>query len=195
MYGSVLSLIYGDYAETVRKAVYYMCKGFNEYPFDIFQIYLGPSNAGAGNLLYSSSTGFDATMTCYPYDDVKGWCGEVYTPEILESQFKKVCEEWAKGLEVIKDMPLCEFKDMAVYSYTLFKASYNQTRFYNLRNSGGDREALKAIVRDEKKLALAVLEIMFRNSAVGYEAANHYYVTRSSLMEKVINCDWLLENL
>ena len=58
----------------------------------------------------------ESTMTCYPYDDVKGWCGPVYTPEILENQYAKVCDGWEKGLEFIKDMPLCEFKDMAVYS-------------------------------------------------------------------------------
>ena len=52
---------------------------------------------------------------------------------------------------------------------------------------------MKEIVKNEKQLALTALEIMLRNSAVGFEAANHYYATRSSLMEKVINCDWLLE--
>ena len=195
VYESVLRLTYGEYADNVSSAASYFCKGFNEYPFDHFHIYLGPANAGAANLMYGEPTGMESTMTCYPYDDVKGWCGPVYTPEILENQYAKVCAGWEKGLEFIKDMPLCEFKDMAVYSYTLFKASLNQISFYNIRNSNGDKEKMKEIVRNEKQLALTALEIMLRNSAVGYEAANHYYVTRSSLMEKVINCEWLLENL
>lgn len=32
------------------------------------------------------------------------------------------------------------------------------------------------------------------NSAVGFEAANHYFATRSNLMEKVVQCGYLLHN-
>ena len=130
----------------------------------------------------------------YPYDDLKGWCGYVYTPEVLEAQYTKLCDEWEKGLEILKDVPTCEFKDMAAYGYTLFKASLNQIRYYLLRDGQPDKEKMDELVKSEKELALMAYEIMLRNSAVGYEAANHYYVTRTSFMEKVVNCDYLLEN-
>ncbi|MBQ2931373.1 MAG: hypothetical protein IJE62_00810 [Clostridia bacterium] len=54
-------------------------------------------------------------------------------------------------------------------------------------------EKMKEFVKAEKELALLAYEIMCRNSTVGYEAANHYYVTRASLMEKIVNCDYLLD--
>lgn len=190
-YDAVLNRTYGEYAEKVRKAVSHFCRGFAEYPFAMSHIYKGPSNSGAANILYPKPSGMTSTMTCYPYDDLAEW-SRVYPSDILENQYDKLCKEWEKGLEIIKDMPLCEFKDMAFYGYTLFKASLNQIRFYMLRDNGGDAEKMKEIVKGEKELALLAYEIMCRNSTVGYEAANHYYVTRAGLMEKVVNCEYIL---
>ncbi len=193
-YMSMLEITYGDYADKVKQAVSDFCKGFAEYPFDCQHIYHGPSNAGAANIIYTEPTGMKATMTCYPYDDLDTWCANVYPPDILKSQYEKLCYHWENGLEHIKDMPDCEFKDMAVYGYTLFKSSLNQIKYYMLRNKDAFTPEMNKIIKDEKNLALDAYEIMLRNSAVGYEAANHYYVTRSSLMEKIINCDYILSN-
>ena len=203
-YEQVLTRTYGPYTETVREAVKHFCRGFDEYPFHVWHIYRGPSNAGAANLLYPEASGMKATMTCYPYDDVQGWCagypgddreGAPYPPEILEEQYRRLCEEWEKGLKVLEGMPLCEFYDMAVYGYTLFKASYNQICYYRQRDGKKDRDAMLKLLESEKELALTAYKIMLRNSSVGYEAANHYYVTRSMLMEKVVQCDYLKAKL
>ncbi len=190
-YDTVLKNSYGEYAETIKTAVSHFCKGFSEYPFNVTHIYFGPSNAGASNLLYPKPTGLNSTMTGFPYDDLDGWCG-VYTPEILQSQYAKLCEEWEKGLELLKDMPPCEFYDMAVYGYTLFKASLNQISYYILRKEG-NTDAMREIVKSEKELALMVYEILLRNSSIGYEASNHYYISRTTLREKIVQCDFLLE--
>jgi len=201
-YEEVLSSTYGSYAERVKRAVGYFCKGAEEYPFHVCHIYRGPSNAGTANLLYPEPSGMRATMTCYPYDDVKGWCadysgdeqgGSPYTPEVLELQYGKLCEQWEKGLEILEGMPVCEFYDMALYGYTLFKSSYNQICYYRYRDSNKNQEKMREIVQSEKELALLAYQIMLRNSAVGYEAANHYYVTRSMLAEKVVECEYLLK--
>ena len=88
-------------------------------------------------------------------------------------------------------MSLCEFYDMAVYGYTLFKGALNQITYYILREKG-DKTAMNEIVKSEKNLALTAYEIMLRNSSVGYEVANHYYVSRSTLREKIVQCDVLL---
>ena len=201
-YEEVLARTYGAYAQKVKTAVVHFCKGFGEYPFHVWHIYRGPSNAGTANLLYPEASGMKATMTCYPYDDLKGWCagypgdereGAPYTPEILEQQYRKLCEEWEKGLATLEGMPLCEFYDMAVYGYTLFKSSLNQISYYIERDGKRDVNVMRRIIASEKEIALTAYRIMLRNSAVGYEAANHYYVTRSMLMEKVVQCDYLLE--
>lgn len=203
IYDTVLKNNYGEFSETVKKAVNCFCKAFAEYPFNWKHIYFGPSNAGSANLLYPEKTGMKATMTCYPYDDIETWRGiparfhvseeeSLYSVDALKTQYMRLYTEWEKGLELIKDMPLCEFKDMAQYCYTLFKASYNQISFYIERNGANDTEELREFAKDERKLAISAYEIMLRNSAVGYEAANHYYVTRGMLLEKIVACEYLL---
>ena len=42
---------------------------------------------------------------------------------------------------------------------------------------------------------MTALQIDLRNSAVGYEAANHYYVSRTALSEKIVQCRYLLEEV
>lgn len=134
-------------------------------------------------------------MTCYPFDDLEDWCGGVYTPEVLQTQYEKLCAEWEKGLKVLDGIPLCEFYDMAVYGYTLFRGAFNQISYYILRDGKNDREKMREIVRNELELAKKAYEIVLRNSAVGYEAANHYYVTRSAFMEKIVQCCLLLDEM
>ena len=203
-YEQTLSRVYGPYADKVKHAVNHFCRGFGEYPFQVWHIYRGPSNAGVANLLYPEPTGLKATMTCYPYDDVTGWCagyqddareGAPYPPEILKDQYRKVYEEWEKGLELLDGMPVCEFYDMAVYGYTLFRSTYNQISYYLQRDGERNENVIRKLVESEKDLALRAYSVMLRNSAVGFEAANQYYVTRSMLMEKVVQCDYLLSQL
>ena len=205
-YDKILKQTYGVYNKSVKEAVSHFCKGFENYPFNVYHIYRGPSNAGASNLLYPEPSGMHSTITCYPYDDIDGWCArhngddtkgwsELYTGEILVKQYALVCDEWEKGLELIKDMPDCEFKDMAYYGYTLFKASYNQTAYYLERDGKCDKNIMNKLIESEKELALIAYKIMLRNAAVGYEAANHYYVTRASLAEKIVQCEYLLNQL
>ena len=203
-YEAVLQSSYGPWAGTVKEAVSHFCKGFSEYPFNLRHIYRGPSNAGAANLFYPEPTGMKATMTGFPYDDLTGWCcahpgdelaGTPYPPEILENQYRKLCEQWEKGLAVLKDMPTCEFYDMALYGYTLFKSTHNHIRYVRQRDGERNAAIMRDAVASERELALLAYRIMLRNAAVGFEAANHYYVTRANLAEKLVQCDYLLETL
>lgn len=203
-YNEVLERTYGPYADIVKKSVHHFCKGFSEYPFNIYHLYRGPSNKGAANLLYTKPSNMRSTTTCFPYDDITGWCArhkgddtggwtELYTGEILKNQYALLCDEWEKGLDIIKDMPDSEFKDMAFYGYTLFKASYNQTAYYLERDGKKDKNVMNELIKSEKELALMAYKIMLKNASVGYEASNHYLVTKSQLMEKIVQCDYLLE--
>ncbi len=192
VYETVLKNSYGKYAGTVKEAAAYFSDAFKEFPFSIDTLYTGPQNAGVANPMFPKPSGLGATMTCYAYDDLKSWCGP-YPPEILEAQFKKLCDIWEKGLISIKDMPVSEFTDMAVYGYTLFKASYNQIRYCRIREDENAKAEQTEILKNERELAIKALEIMCRNSSVGYEAANHYYVTKSALAEKILLVTRLLE--
>ncbi len=206
-YSEVLKENYGEYADKVKVAVGHFCRAFSHYPFNWKHIYMGPANAGAANLLYPEPSGRRATMTGFPFDDVASWCGSpaseiacggkktLYTAEILQKQYKKLVDEWERGLLETEDIPECEFTDMAKYCHTLFKASYNQISFYIERNGKCDRTKMQELVKSERELAETAYRIMLRNSSVGYEAANHYYVTRSMLMEKIVQCDFLLDEI
>ena len=206
-YSEVLKENYGKYADKVKSAVGYFCRAFSNYPFNWKHIYMGPANAGAANLLYPEPSGMRATMTGFPFDDVASWCGSpastiacggkgvLYTVDVLQKQYEKLVAEWEYGLSVIEAVPECEFSDMAKYCYTLFKASYNQISFYIERDGKCDKNRMRELVKSERVLAETAYRIMLRNSSVGYEAANHYYVTRSMLMEKIVQCDYLLDEI
>ena len=192
IYAETLKNEYGDYYENVMKAVHWFCKGFCEYPFDIEHIYFGPSNLGTANLFFEKGTGEKATMTAFPYDDVKGW-SSIYNEDILLNQYTKICDFWERGLREIKNMPLCEFKDMAFYGYSLFKSSLNQLKYYKLRNTGGSRIEMTKIIEKERILSEEVYKMLVRNCCIGYEAANHYYVCKTMIAEKLLQCEYLLK--
>ena len=186
--------LFGQWAPAVQEAQKCFCQAFAEFPFSVGSMYFGPSNTGAGNLLYPQGSNMTATMTCYPYDHLEKWRTH-YPVEIYQAQYRKLCEKWEEGLRLIRDMPNCEFKDMACYGYTLFAASRNQIDYIISREARADRSAMAAIVENEQEQAMTALQIALRNSAVGYEAANHYYVSRTALAEKIVQCRYLLEEV
>ncbi len=190
-YRALLQEEFGEYASNVERATSTFSKAFREFPFSITTAYHGPQNAGPSNLLYEKPSGFTATMTCYPYDDLRLW-SNIYPEEIFREQFLKLSEQWKDGLKEIENIPDCEFKQMAWTGYCLFRSSYLQTDFIMNRDEG-KTEKLPEILREERELTLTLYELMKKNSTIGYEAANHYYFNKGMLAEKVISCDYLME--
>ena len=191
VYTDVLKTRYGEQHEMVKKAAKYFSDGFREYPFCVNHIYYGPSNMGCANIFFEEPSKMTATMTAFPYDDTKRWGGEL-SIDVMISQYEKLCTLWEKGLEFIKDMPMCEFCDMAHYGYSLFRSSLNQLRYYKNRDENGCGYETDYIVKAEMELAKDVYKLMVRNCCIGYEAANHYYVSKTMVAEKLIQCEFLL---
>ncbi|NMA09280.1 MAG: hypothetical protein GX929_09235 [Clostridiales bacterium] len=196
-YTDALKAAYGSCAETVRAAVHRFCNAFAEFPFHVSTLYTGPQNAGPANLLFERPTGLTATMTCYAYDDLESW-RSIYPVDVFIEQLRKLSDGWREGLTLLDGMPACEFTDVAQVCGALFEASYNQARFVTLRDAylKTPTNALKAELRNlvtrERELAVETYRVMLRNAAIGYEAANHYYFSRASMWEKVVNCEYLL---
>lgn len=196
----VYKSLYGADAEVVKKASDIFSEAFKEFPFHIDTLYVGPQNGGVSNLMYLEPTKQRATMTCFAYDDLEHWRA-VYPEDVFENQFDRLCKIWESGLELIKDMKDCEFKDIAYATYIQFKSSYNQVRFIRLRvayisgNEDTKKSEMCEILKKEKELAIDLFRIMRKNPAVGFEAANHYYYTQGMLKEKVLNCEYLLNKL
>ncbi|MFO0926241.1 MAG: alpha-amylase family protein [Gemmataceae bacterium] len=83
-------------AAPARKAWHAFSQAFREFPYGL-GLYDAPQQHGPANLLYRTPTGYRATMTCYPFDDLTAWCGR-YPPAILAGQFQKVAAGWAAGV-------------------------------------------------------------------------------------------------
>ncbi len=187
-----MKIAFGEDAAAVKRAGELFTEAFSEFPFDIHTAYFGPQNSGVSNLLYAEPTGYEATMTCFPYDDVEKWRA-VYPRDIFENQFRLVSEKWEDGLRLLDGVG-GEISDVAYVSYTLFKSTYNQIKFVRLRDDAeANREELLAILDDERNMAERVYEIMMRLPEIGFEAANQYYFDSAAIAEKIINCEHLAE--
>lgn len=178
-------------SENMKKAAKLFSDAFSNFPTHIYAAYMGPQNAGPATLFYEAPTGYAATMTCFAYDDVTGW-RSIYPADIYENQLRKLCELWKEGLTLIEDENT-EPAQMAKAGYSLFRASYNLTKFVRLRDHGGSKKELYDVVLDERENAVNMLLLMNQNPAIGFEAANHYYFSKFSICEKIINCDYLLK--
>lgn len=190
-YEKLLLEEYGEYAPTVKKAAKLFSDAFREFPFHKTNIYNGPQNSGPANLLFEKPTGLSSTMTGFAMDDLDMWRA-IYPRDIYRSQLKALGEKWETGLEAIKDMPECEFTQMAYAGYALFKSSYYQTDFIMSRDEK-NTERMAEIALEEKKLAILMYELMNKNPRIGFEAANHYYFNKGMLAEKAICCDYIEE--
>ena len=194
-------------AETAeeKKAAQIFSEAFQEFPFHIGVLYVGPQNGGPGNLLFMEPTGYQATMTCYAYDDLESW-RSIYSAPVFEEQLDKLCRKWEEGLAVLEAgstekksdegsaCGLGEMKIMANAGYCLFRASLNQVRFYRAREIG-DKAAMISAAEAEIVCARKMLELMNLNPAIGFEAANHYYYSKGCLCEKIVNCSDIIRRL
>ena len=195
-YKEKLRSMYGADSDKIWLASEHFSRAFEEYPFDCGFIYNGPSNGGVGNFFFETPTKAKSTMTCYAFDDLKTW-SMIYSAEVLKNQFKALCDEWEKGLELIKDLD-GEFRDMAVAAYIQLRSAYNQICFILMRDlyiSGSKdvKEEISYIIEIEQKLALEMYKIMLRRPSVGFEAANHYYISCDTVKEKLVNLAFLEE--
>lgn len=179
-------------SEAIRKAADMFADAFMEFPFHVQTLYRGPQNAGPSTLLFDEPTGYNATMTCYAYDDLERW-RSVYPVDIFEDQFRKLCEKWEEGLKLLENEPESETVIMAKGAYCLFKSSLNQIRFIRARDAG-DTAAALAAVKEELEITRTMLRLMNANASIGFEAANHYYFSKGQLAEKLVNCKYLIEH-
>jgi hypothetical protein len=156
------------------------------------------------NLLFEKATGYAATMIGFPYDDLDSWRGNHYPEDIFEEQFRKLSVGWADVIEQLKlarriitdenAAALTDLMNVSEAAYCHFRSTYLQIRFVRMRNSG-DKETLRNILDEEIELARRLIEVVLRDSRIGFEASNHYYYTVADLKEKILNCEFIKTNL
>jgi hypothetical protein len=187
-------------APHVRGAWRLFADAFREFPYDGSVVYNCPAQFGPSNPLYASPTGYAATMIGFPYDDLTRWRGP-YPAEVFAGQFEKLSKGWDAGLtEAAKvagsaDSPAAraaaeEDLLLARAAGLHFRSVATQVRFVMARDAG---QATEPWVRQEMAAARELFSLARRDSRVGFEASNHYYYLPQDLVEKVINCQHLLD--
>ena len=204
-------------APHARKAWALMSAAFREYPFHISVVYTCPVQCGPANPLYPVRTGYSATMWGMPYDDLSGWRGP-YPPEVFAGQFEKVAEGWRPGiaeLQAAVGAASAEQREAAQTDVHFaraaaihFQSVANQARHVAARDAlaapGADlpseeRQRLKADIRkaveSEIILARELFTLSREDSRIGFEPSCQYFYLPLDLVEKVVNCRWLLAQL
>lgn len=202
-------------APHARRAWTLMSDAFREYPFHISVVYTSPVQWGPANPMYPAKTGYRATMWGIPYDDLDGWRGP-YPPEVFAAQFDKVAAGWQPGLAALReavDRTPSDRRDPALADLRLaraaglhFQAVANQARYVTARDALVDtdnappperrRELLAEVRRcleSERALARELFTLTREDSRIGFEPSCQYFYLPLDLVEKAINCRWLLD--
>jgi hypothetical protein len=195
----------------VRKAWTGFSDAFQEFPYHQKVVYNAPQQYGPANLLFLEPTGYASTMVGFPYDDLAGWSGP-YPPEVLVRQFEKVALGWKKGLDLLGEaaaLPstdlqkenLAEDLILAKAAYLHFLSVAQQGRFILLREQWRRSPnpfvylQLRNLLEMEIQSAARLYALARVDSRIGFEASNQYYYLPQDLLEKIINCEQLLDTL
>ena len=211
---SIASERYGVAAvPAARKAWTAFSKAFEAYPYSGSTLYTAPQQYGPSNLLYEKATGYKATMVGFPYDDLTSWRG-IYPDSIFIRQFNLVAKGWLKGLEYFRQIKnitddlhrqtVLSDERVASAAYLHFASVANQAQFVVYRDSLANKNLtpevrkilqknIHRILRNEITLASELFRICREDSRIGYEASNQYYYVEQDLIEKILNCDFLLD--
>lgn len=198
-----------------RKAWTLMSDAYRQYPFHIRVVYNCPVQHGPANPLYATPTGYKASGWGIPYDDLDGWRGP-YPPEVFSAQFDRMAKEWQPGtreLQIALDKSPPELRDaiaadlrMARAAAIHFQSVANQVHFVIARDAlatgGGSlsqakREELRAEIRrcveSEIDMARKLYPLAQADARIGFEPSCQYFYLPLDMIEKVINCRWLLQ--
>ena len=190
-------------ARAARQAWAAFSAGFREFPYGL-GLYSAPQQSGPANLLYASRTGYPATMTCYPFDDLTRWRG-AYTAADFIAQFEKTARGWERGLEPMRAAVAAtgaEQRADAERERVIAEAAYchlasvaEQAKFIVARDVWAKnpsdvaaRTAMQAALTAEIALAKRLYPLARSDARIGFEAANHYFYRPLDLVEKVISC-------
>ncbi|HPD30974.1 MAG TPA: hypothetical protein PLL20_13330 [Phycisphaerae bacterium] len=209
-------------APEVRKAWAAFSTAFEEYPYGMPGLYAGPFQLGPANPLYPAPTGYRPTMVGFPYDGLDAWRSS-YPADVYVSQCEKVARGFATGIELLRQAQTKADTDtfsrtiagelrLAEAARIHFMSVANQARFILNRDAlSKPRPPIhtstpqiaevaqltttqRSVIEEEMRLAARMYDLTRADARIGYEASNHYYYLPLDLIEKVINCQHLLDS-
>ena len=188
-----------DEANSVHEAVREFCRGFKRYPFSINALYFSPKNVGCANLWDLEKEERISAMVGLSFDDYENWI-HPYPYTVYVSEYKRLLKAWKKGLTILRS--LCPGKNVdeillfAEAAYLHFEADLLQTQFsYYKREENFDANKLLQITRKALRGTKELMRLQSRDARIGYEASNHYFYTKRTLMEKIVNCKNIINKL
>lgn len=150
-------------------------------------------------------------MVGFAYDDLDKW-RTVYPPEVfmdlldsVSCGFDRTISELSGSIspEEHENTNLAREIDIARTVSIHMKSVSNQARFILMRDklntpmpytaAAGLLDDLKMIIADETELAKELYKIQLHDSRIGFEASNQYYYLPVDLVEKVLNCRYLID--
>jgi hypothetical protein len=210
---SVANDLYGKHASPhVTRAWSLFSRALEEFPYHGSVLYKGPQQMGPANLLYGKPTGYQATMVGIPYDDLTGWRGP-YPEDVFAKQFELVSRGWEKGLGELRNALAAADEEKLQFSAADFRVAQaagihfrsvaNQAQFVRVRNASlasgtvtpEDQRTLRQLLDSEMDQAKQLWHLARRDSRIGFEASNHYFYVPQDLVEKVINCEQIKQEL
>lgn len=208
-----LSEIYADmfpHADipALTEAIHQFSEAFDAYPFHISTAYAGPQLHAPANLLYPENSGFIATMTGFPYDNLDSWRG-IFSVKTYITQLQKLSDGWHRGVELLR--PIAEAAEAstdptmqtlwhcAVVCDAHFRSMLLQCWFVCLRDDRSERElvpcTMAEILSEEEQISMRVAAVQAIDPTIGYESTNHYVYYQNNLFEKVIGCRYLAAHM
>jgi hypothetical protein len=184
--------------ELVKKAVSLYCQGFKEYPFGVLVIYLSPHTLGPANLWSLDMDNKRSSMVGLSFDDYKSYV-QPYSYSVYMRQMQKLLNNFEKAIRVLQDNLTPDTAEILRYmkvSYVMYKSDLLHTRFARYKkNLKGNKKVIYNCLTGIRELAVDLINIMAKDTYVGFESSNHYFFTERNLLEKIINTDNLLDKL
>lgn len=193
----------GQDVAAIAEAIHQFSEAFDAYPFHIASAYNGTQFHAPANLLFAQNSGFTATMTGFPYDNLDSW-RSIFPAETYIHQLWKLSDGWHTGLEILRpiaehtdDPTLQELWDCAEVCDAHFRSMLLQCWFVCHRDKRPEKAELSIpeILAEEESISMRVAAVQAHNPTIGYESTNHYVYYKNNLIEKIINCRYLADIL
>ena len=194
---------YGVKDKNLSEGIKLLSKGFTNFPFSLCILYNGTQNYNVSNLMYLNKTGMNASMVGFCYDELVSWIYPYKYDDYIEL-LQKLIDDWESGIKLIdlvqaENAQFSDLKRMIKTVYTAFKSMYNQAEYTAIRDGvisiNNKKGRMLELINSEKKLAAIMLEMQREDARIGFEASNHYLFTENNLIEKIISCNFLEEQL
>lgn len=191
---------YGENSEVVKRGVKVISDSFREYPFSVDHIYFSPQTLGPCNMWSPYPDEKVSTMVCFAYDDFEKWTAN-YPYEVFVSQSELMLCGWRRGIDILKeaegkDKDIDDLIRYAEAAYIHLHADLIHTKYaYMKRDIRKYKNELIALARESAEDAKALALLAKEDSAIGYEASNHYYYTPHLLREKLLNTDKFIKEI